>query len=108
MATFRELLSQARARIDETDPAGAEALLAEGWLLLDVREPDEYEQGAIPGSLHIPRGNLESSIENRVVDHDQPIVAMCAGGVRSAFAAVTLADLGYSHVVSMDGGFNRW
>ncbi|MEE2767752.1 MAG: molybdopterin-synthase adenylyltransferase MoeB [Actinomycetota bacterium] len=108
MATFRELLVQAQAQIDETDPAAAEALLAEGWLLLDVREPDEYEQGAIPGSLHIPRGNLESNIENRVTDRDQPIVAMCAGGVRSAFAAVTLADLGYGRVVSMNGGFNRW
>ena len=108
MATFRELLAEARAHIDEVDSAGAQSLLADGWLLLDVREPDEYEQGAIPGSLHIPRGNLESNIENRVVDHDQPIVVMCAGGVRSAFAAVTLAELGYHRVVSMGGGFNRW
>ncbi|MEE1564808.1 MAG: molybdopterin-synthase adenylyltransferase MoeB [Acidimicrobiales bacterium] len=108
MATFRELLRAARGRVRETDPAGAEALLAEGHLLLDVREPDEYEQGAIPGSIHIPRGNLESGIENRVVDRDQPIVVMCAGGVRSAFAADTLGQLGYTDVVSMDGGFNRW
>ncbi len=108
MATFRELLRAAKGRVRETDPAGAEALLAEGHLLLDVREPDEYEQGAIPGSIHIPRGNLESGIENRVVDRDQPIVVMCAGGVRSAFAADTLGQLGYTDVVSMDGGFNRW
>ena len=108
MATFRELLQAAKERVRETDPAGAEALLAEGHLLLDVREPDEYEQGAIPGSIHIPRGNLESGIENRVVDRDQPIVVMCAGGVRSAFAADTLGQLGYTDVVSMDGGFNRW
>ena len=108
MATFRDLLADAKGRIRETDPAGAEALLAEGHLLRDVREPDEYEQGAIPDSLHIPRGNLESGIENRVTDRDQPIVVMCAGGVRSAFAADTLAQLGYTDVVSMDGGFNRW
>ena len=108
MATFRELLQAAKGRVRETDPAGAEALLAEGHLLLDVREPDEYEQGAIPGSIHIPRGNLESGIENRVVDRDQSIVVMCAGGVRSAFAADTLGQLGYTDVVSMDGGFNRW
>ena len=108
MATFQDLLADAKGRIRETDPAGAEALLAEGHLLLDVREPDEYEQGAIPDSLHIPRGNLESGIENRVTDRDQPIVVMCAGGVRSAFAADTLAQLGYTDVVSMDGGFNRW
>ncbi|MBT4677393.1 MAG: molybdopterin biosynthesis protein MoeB, partial [Acidimicrobiaceae bacterium] len=55
MATFRDLLSDARSRITETDPAGAEALLAGGHLLLDVREPDEFEQGAIPDSMHIPR-----------------------------------------------------
>ena len=108
MATFRELLQAAKGRVRETDPAGAEVLLAEGHLLLDVREPDEYEQGAIPGSIHIPRGNLESGIENRVTDRDQPIVVMCAGGVRSAFAADTLGQLGYTDVVSMDGGFNRW
>jgi len=108
MATFRDLLADARSHIRETDPAGAEALLADGHLLLDVREPDEYEQGAIPDSLHIPRGNLESNVENRVTDRDQSIVVMCAGGVRSAFAADTLQQLGYTDVVSMDGGFNRW
>ena len=108
MATFRDLLADARSHIRETDPAGAEALLADGHLLLDVREPDEYEQGAIPDSLHIPRGNLESNVENRVTDRDQPIVVMCAGGVRSAFAADTLQQLGYTDVISMEGGFNRW
>jgi rhodanese-related sulfurtransferase len=55
--------------------------------LLDVREADEYEQGAIPGAVHIPRGHLEGQIENRIPDKDAPIVVMCAGGVRSAFAA---------------------
>ncbi len=108
MASFRELLKQAKSEIREVDTAGGEQLLAEGWTLLDVREPDEYEQGAIAGSVHIPRGQLESSIENRIADRSTPVVAMCAGGVRSAFAAVTLAQLGYSDVVSMDGGFNKW
>ena len=108
MASFRELLQQAKAEIREVDTAGGEQLLAEGWTLLDVREPDEYEQGAIAGSVHIPRGQLESSIENRVPDRSTPLVAMCAGGVRSAFAAVTLEQMGYTDVVSMDGGFNKW
>ncbi len=108
MASFRELLRQAKAQIREVDTAEAERLLAQGWTLLDVREPDEYEQGAIPDSVHIARGQLESGIENRVSDRATPLVAMCAGGVRSAFAAVTLAQLGYSDVVSMDGGFNKW
>ena len=108
MASFRELLQQAKAQIREVDTAAGEQLLAEGWTLLDVREPDEYEQGAIAGSVHIPRGQLESSIENRVADRSTPLVAMCAGGVRSAFAAVTLEQMGYTDVVSMDGGFNKW
>ncbi|MCY3649314.1 MAG: molybdopterin-synthase adenylyltransferase MoeB [Acidimicrobiaceae bacterium] len=108
MASFRELLQQAKAEIREVDTAGGEQLLSEGWTLLDVREPDEYEQGAIAGSVHIPRGQLESSIENRVSDRSTPLVAMCAGGVRSAFAAVTLEQMGYTDVVSMDGGFNKW
>ena len=108
MASFRELLQQAKAQIREVDTAAGEQLLADGWTLLDVREPDEYEQGAITGSVHIPRGQLESSIENRVSDRSTPLVAMCAGGVRSAFAAVTLEQMGYTDVVSMDGGFNKW
>ena len=108
MASFRELLQRAKAQIREVDTAGGEQLLTEGWTLLDVREPDEYEQGAIAGSVHIPRGQLESSIENRIADRSTPVVAMCAGGVRSAFAAVTLTQMGYSDVVSMDGGFNKW
>ena len=108
MASFRELLMQAKSQIHEVDTAAGEQLLAEGWTLLDVREPDEYEQGAIAGSVHIPRGQLESNIENRIADRSTPLVAMCAGGVRSAFAAVTLTQMGYTDVVSMDGGFNKW
>jgi molybdopterin/thiamine biosynthesis adenylyltransferase/rhodanese-related sulfurtransferase len=108
MANFRELLKATKAQIREVDPAGAEALLSQGATLLDVREPDEYEQGAVPGSVHIPRGHLESQIENRVPDHSTPLVVMCAGGTRSAFAAKTLAELGYGDVVSVEGGFNKW
>jgi sulfur-carrier protein adenylyltransferase/sulfurtransferase len=108
MANFRELLKATKAQIREVDTAGAEALLNNGALLLDVREPDEYEQGAVPGSVHIPRGHLESQIENRVPDHDRRLVVMCAGGTRSAFAAKTLTELGYDDVVSVEGGFNKW
>ncbi len=108
MASFRELLQQAKSNIDEVDTAGGEALLSDGWTLLDVREPDEFEQGAIPGSIHIPRGQLESNIENRIPDRDAHILVVCAGGVRSAFAVQTLEQLGYDNTVSMDGGFNKW
>jgi molybdopterin/thiamine biosynthesis adenylyltransferase/rhodanese-related sulfurtransferase len=108
MASFRELLSAAKSQIREVDTASAEAAIAAGAAVLDVREPDEYEQGALPDAVHIPRGNLESNIENRITDRSGPVVVYCAGGTRSAFAAKTMQDLGYTDVVSMKGGFNRW
>ncbi|MEM8922568.1 MAG: molybdopterin-synthase adenylyltransferase MoeB [Actinomycetota bacterium] len=108
MSTFRDLLSATKAEIAETDTEGAERAIAAGAVLLDVREPDEVAQGAVPGSVGIVRGNLEAQVEARLPDKSTPIVVMCAGGVRSAFAAKTLAELGYTDVVSMDGGFNRW
>ncbi|MGE0796389.1 MAG: rhodanese-like domain-containing protein, partial [Acidimicrobiia bacterium] len=109
MASFRELLAETKSRIREVDGATAERSIAEpGVVVLDVREPDEYEQGALPGAVHIPRGQLETNIEGRVPDHDAPLVVYCAGGTRSAFAAETLTNLGYSDVVSVIGGFNRW
>ena len=77
MATFRDLLNQTKAEIREVDTATAdEARHAPGAVLLDVREPDEYEQGAVPGALHIARGNLESNIEGRVPDRSTPLLVM--------------------------------
>src|SRR5579859_1468985 len=109
MPSFRDLLQAAKANIREIDTASAEQALARpGTVVLDVREADEYEQGALPGAIHIPRGFLESQIEGKLADHDAPVVVYCAGGTRSAFAAETLAELGYSDVVSMAGGFNKW
>jgi molybdopterin/thiamine biosynthesis adenylyltransferase/rhodanese-related sulfurtransferase len=107
MAGFRELLAKTKERIREIDPATAEPLLP-ATTFLDVRELDEYEQGTIPGALFVPRGHLEAQIENRIPDHDRPVVIYCAGGTRSAFAAETLQTLGYTDVVSMAGGFGRW
>ena len=109
MASFRDLLSQAKASITEIDTNEAQRRIAAGGVVvLDVREPDEFEQGALAGVLHIPRGHLEAQIEGRITDKSTPVIVYCAGGVRSAFAAKTLAELGYSDVVSMDGGFGRW
>jgi molybdopterin/thiamine biosynthesis adenylyltransferase len=107
MSSPRDLLSQAKAQIKEAVPAEVEPLIGQ-VTLLDVREPDENEQGAIPGSIHLPRGNLEFQVEGKIPDKDSPIVVYCAGGVRSAFAAQTMQALGYKDVVSMVGGFNRW
>ena len=108
MANFRQLLQKAKSEIKEVTTEEAEKLIAEKWVVLDVREPDEYEQGTIASSLHIPRGNLESSIEGAVPNKEAQVIAMCAGGARSAFAAQTLQNLDYENVVSMDGGFNQW
>jgi molybdopterin/thiamine biosynthesis adenylyltransferase/rhodanese-related sulfurtransferase len=110
MASFRELLSRAKSEIRELTTAEAASALDDrpGTVVLDVREPDEYEQGALPGAVHLPRGHLESKIEGQVPDRQTPIIVHCASGVRSAFAAKTLQELGYSDVASMAGGFNKW
>ena len=108
MSSFHQILSEAKSRIQETDAPGSIALLSQGYIILDVREPEEYEQGSVPNALHIPRGILESNIENHIPDYAQPIIVMCASGVRSVFATETLNQMGYSTVVSMDGGFNQW
>jgi molybdopterin/thiamine biosynthesis adenylyltransferase/rhodanese-related sulfurtransferase len=109
MPNFRDLLSATKAEIREVDTATADDQRRRpGTVVLDVREPDEYEQGAIPGAVHIPRGTLESSVENRIPDKAATVLVHCASGVRSAFAAKTLGDLGYTDVVSVAGGFNKW
>jgi molybdopterin/thiamine biosynthesis adenylyltransferase/rhodanese-related sulfurtransferase len=108
MANFRQLLQNVKSEINEVTPEEAEKLLSDGWQLLDVREPDEFSQGAVPNSIHIARGNLESSIEGKIPDKATKIVTMCAGGARSAFAAHTLNSLDYTQIASMEGGFNRW
>ncbi|MDQ1455799.1 MAG: sulfur-carrier protein adenylyltransferase/sulfurtransferase, partial [Actinomycetota bacterium] len=102
-----ELLKQTKSEIEEISPAAAEPRVGESTFL-DVRELDEFQQGMIPGAVFIPRGHLESQVENKIPDHDAPVVIYCAGGTRSAFAAKTLKELGYSDVVSMAGGFGRW
>jgi molybdopterin/thiamine biosynthesis adenylyltransferase/rhodanese-related sulfurtransferase len=109
MPNFRDLLAAAKAEITEVDTAGAESRIADGGVVvLDVREPDEYDQGAIPDAIHIPRGHLESQVEGKILDKSVPVIVYCAGGVRSAFAARTMHELGYSDVVSMAGGFGKW
>jgi molybdopterin/thiamine biosynthesis adenylyltransferase/rhodanese-related sulfurtransferase len=109
MASFRDLLAKAKSEIVEIDTQQAQTRIEAGnVLVLDVREPDEYDQGALSDALHIPRGHLEAQIEGRATDRNQTIVVYCAGGVRSAFAARTLQELGYTDVLSMEGGFGKW
>src|SRR5438552_12987502 len=110
MPTYREILAQAKAEIDEVSTLDVHDRVASGEapLLLDVREPDEWQEGHLPGAFYIPRGNLESRIEALVPDKHLEIVVYCASGSRSAFAAKSLGELGYANVSSMSGGFTDW
>jgi len=110
MSTFRELLSHTKANITEIDfETGQNRLRTEpATIWLDVREADEYENGAIDGALHIPRGYLELQAEQKIPDKNTQLVVYCAGGTRSALAAKSLQDLGYSKVASLTTGFNGW
>jgi len=106
MATYRDLLAQTKDEISEVDAAQAGALAGAVWV--DVRELDEWQEGHLPGAVHVPRGFLESRIEQVAPDRSQEIVVYCAGGNRSAFAAKTLQELGYEHAHSLVGGFTDW
>src|SRR6185437_12203141 len=110
MPSYRDLLQAAKASVEEVDARRAQELLDGGDapLLVDVRERDEWEQGRIPGSVLVPRGNLESRIENVAPDRSRPVLLYCAAGNRSAFAAKTLTELGYERTISLAGGYEDW
>src|SRR5690606_23783782 len=111
MASFSELLTQVKGTIREISIEETKARVADGAngpVLIDVRERDEYEQGFIPRAQWIPRGFLELKIEDAVPERDQEVILYCAGGVRSALAAKALQDMGYRKVSSMAGGFRAW
>jgi molybdopterin/thiamine biosynthesis adenylyltransferase/rhodanese-related sulfurtransferase len=110
MPTFQNYLKGIKSEIEEIDASGSKQL----WdrkgdvALIDVREQDEYVQGYIPGATWIPRGFLELRIEEAVPDRNRPVIIYCAGGTRSALAARSLRELGYTQVKSMTGGFTSW
>ena len=110
MPSYRELLQDAKASIEEVDARRAQELLDgdDAPLLVDVRERDEWEQGRIPGAVHVSRGNLESRIEGVAPDRSRPVLLYCAAGNRSAFAAKTLSELGYERAISLAGGYTDW
>ncbi len=106
MPNFQTYLKEIKSSIAETT---VDALKQQSpQVLIDVREGDEYQEGYIPGALWIPRGKLELRIEDSVPDRDADIVLYCAGGTRSALAARSLKELGYSRVRSLAGGFGAW
>jgi molybdopterin/thiamine biosynthesis adenylyltransferase/rhodanese-related sulfurtransferase len=104
-----EVLRQIKSRIDEVDPAVVREQVSNGAVVVDVREPEEWSAGHIPGAIHVPKSYLESRFEGAVPDRSKHVVLYCASGNRSAWAARTLLDdLGYEHVESMIGGFTLW
>jgi molybdopterin/thiamine biosynthesis adenylyltransferase/rhodanese-related sulfurtransferase len=107
--TYRELLAKTKKEIQEisVDEVKKRLDAGEKLRLIDVREADEYEAGRLPGAAFIPRGLLESRIESEA-QRDEQVIVYCSGGNRSAFAAHTLLEMGYTKVQSLKGGYSRW
>ena len=106
--TYADLLKEARAQIREVTPQDVDALAPGSATVIDVREASEWEQGHLPGAVHISKSYVEQQVEAAAPDRDAEVILYCAGGVRSLFAAQTLEQLGYTNVASMSGGFQAW
>lgn len=109
MKSGTDLYSEAKARVREVSPKEVKAMKERGesFTLLDVRDQNEVNLGRIPGAVHISRGTLEGKVEAAIA-RDANVVIYCAGGNRSALAAVTMQEMGYRNVSSMAGGFRDW
>ncbi len=107
---FLNLVQDAKKRVRETTPESVRRRQETGerFHLVDVREDMEWERGHALGAIHIGKGIIERDIERAIPDRDEEIILYCGGGFRSALAADTLAKMGYTNVVSMDGGWKRW
>jgi rhodanese-related sulfurtransferase len=107
--TGEDLVEEAKQQIDEVTPEQVREMQSRGdkVVYLDVREPNEWNLGRIPGAVHLPRGNLESKVET-LIDRRQRVVIYCARGNRSALAALTMKQMGYQNVASMARGFMGW
>ncbi|MDO8502669.1 MAG: rhodanese-like domain-containing protein [Gemmatimonadaceae bacterium] len=105
--TATELIDEAKSRIRQVTAAEAMADDNPNLVYLDCREPQEWNLGHIPGAVFIPRGNLETKIE-AAIPRDKSVVIYCASGNRSAFAADTMQQMGYTDVASMVGGIRGW
>ena len=107
---FLKIVDDARSRIKETDVDEVKERLDRGdkFLLVDVREESEFARDHLPGAIHLGKGIIERDIEGRVPDLNTPMVLYCGGGFRSAMAADNLQKMGYTNVISMDGGVRGW
>lgn len=107
---FLQLVTEAKKRILETTVDAIKARLDRGekFVLIDVREESEFAKDHVPGAIHLGKGILERDIEERVADPTTPLVLYCGGGFRSALAADNLQKMGYTNILSMDGGMRGW
>src|SRR5207302_3024721 len=106
--TFQDIMADARKEIPEVTAQQVNDLLTnngKSHVLLDVREKDEWREGHLEGAVSLPRGFLEIKVENTVPDKNTPIIAYCAGGVRSMLAGKIFKDLSYQNISSMAGGY---
>src|SRR4029077_10051528 len=108
MGSYRDYFSELKKHVKEATPQEVQALLAGDVQLGDVREKNEWDEGHLPGAVFVPKSYLEQGAEDRLPSKDKPRILYCAGGVRSVMAADALQKLGYTNVISMSGGFNRW
>lgn len=108
--TFHELCAESKKNIKECTVEDVLKMLNENenFVLIDVREDNEFNKAHIKGSRHIGRGIIERDIHLHIHNHDKKIVLYCGGGFRSALAAESLQKMGYTNVISMDGGWRRW
>ena len=108
--SYEELVSEAKAATEQTDAAAVHDALRTGEdvTIVDVREPDEFEAGHLPGAKSVPRGLLELRAADDLPDSDARIVVHCALGGRGSLAAKSLQEMGYTNVANMEGGLNAW
>jgi rhodanese-related sulfurtransferase len=105
---FEQITADAKSRIREVSPSEASKQQADGAILIDVRESEDFAKGHARDAIHVSRGVLEMRIEEIAPDPATPILCYCGGGSRSALAADNLQKMGYSNVASVAGGFKAW
>jgi rhodanese-related sulfurtransferase len=110
MPEFKQLVNEVKKEVREVDVAELKRLKddQQDFALIDVREPEDWQKGIIPGAATIPRGVLELNIDQVTTDKDKKIVLYCGGGSRSALAAFMLQKMGFRNVLSLAGGFRAW
>jgi rhodanese-related sulfurtransferase len=110
MPEFKQLVDEVKREVREIPPDALRQMKTKGedFALIDVREPDDWPKGIIPGAATIPRGVLELNIDQVTTDKDRKIVLYCGGGSRSALAAYMLQRMGFRNVLSLAGGYREW